>query len=55
MSEYPLKRQAIDRVIAATQHIRDCKRCRRVYGVAFDSSLAARGEEYAKLYLAFHS
>jgi len=30
------KRQAIAGLVAAVEHIRDCDRCRRVYGAAFD-------------------
>jgi hypothetical protein len=44
------KRQAIDRLVAAAEHIRDCERCRRVYSVAFDIVLEALREEYRTLY-----
>ena len=40
-------------MIAAAEHVRDCERCRRVYAVAFDVVLEARGEPYANVYLAF--
>jgi len=53
MSEHPRKRQAINRMIAMAEHIRDCERCCRVYGVAFDSVSEAHGEAYANLYLTF--
>jgi hypothetical protein len=36
-----LKKQCIDRTVAATEHIRDCERCRRVCGVGFDIVLEA--------------
>jgi hypothetical protein len=50
MSDYILKRQAIDRMVAVAEHIRDCQRCRRVYGVAFDIVLEALRKEYPTLY-----
>jgi hypothetical protein len=36
-----VKKQAIDRMIAVPEHIRDCERCRRIYGAAFDATLEA--------------
>ena len=36
-----LMKQAIDRMVAVPEHIRDCERCRRIYGVAFDTELEA--------------
>ena len=50
MSGDLLKKQAIDRMVAVAEHIRDCERCRRVYGVAFDIVLEALREEYPTLY-----
>jgi hypothetical protein len=50
MSRDLLKSQAIDRLVAVAEHIRDCERCRRVYGVAFDIVLEALREEYRTLY-----
>jgi len=29
--------QAIDRLVSATQHIRDCERCRRVFEATFEA------------------
>jgi len=37
MAEDFLKKQSIDSLVAAAEHIRDCERCRRVYGAAFDA------------------
>jgi hypothetical protein len=42
--------RAIDRMVAAAGHIRDCPRCRRVYGVAFEIVLEALRKEYSTLY-----
>ena len=53
MSEDVLKRQAIDRMIAAAEHIRDCERCRRLYGVAFDTVLEPLRERNPTLYWEF--
>jgi len=36
-----LMKQAIDRMVAVPEHIRDCDRCRRIYGAAFDTELDA--------------
>lgn len=36
MAEDFAKKRAIEAMVAATEHIRDCERCRRVYGAAFD-------------------
>jgi hypothetical protein len=36
-----LKRQVIDWMVAVSEHIRDCERCRRIYGAAFDAALEA--------------
>ena len=41
-----LKKQAIARMVAAPEHIRDCERCRRIYGAAFDAALEAIRETY---------
>ena len=53
MSDDPRKRRALEHMVAIAEHMRDCARCRRVYGVAFDSALEAHGEAYANIYLAF--
>ena len=53
MSEETRTRQATERMVAIAEHIRDCARCHRVYGVAFDSVLEARGEGYANVFLEF--
>ncbi len=42
-----LKKQAIDRMVAVPEHIRDCERCRRIYGAAFDAALAAIRETHS--------
>ena len=31
------KKYCVDRMVTATEHIRDCERCRRVYGAAFEA------------------
>jgi hypothetical protein len=36
MAEDVAKREAIEGMFAAVEHIRACERCRRVYGAAFD-------------------
>lgn len=36
MAEDVGKKRAIEGMFAAAAHIRDCGRCRRVYGAAFD-------------------
>ena len=36
-----LKKQAIRRMVAAPEHIRDCERCSRIYGAAFDAAVEA--------------
>ena len=36
MAEDLLKRWAIEGMVSAAEHIRDCERCRRIYGSAFD-------------------
>ena len=36
MPEDFLKTQAIEGIAAATEHVRHCEQCRRVYGAAFD-------------------
>ena len=41
MPDELLKKQAIDRMIAVPEHIRDCERCRRIYGTTFDATLDA--------------
>ena len=53
MSEDPLKRQAINRMFAVAEHIRDCERCRRLYGVVFDSVLEPIREKNPTLYWEF--
>jgi hypothetical protein len=37
MVEDPYKKQSIGFLVVAAEHIRDCERCRRVYGAAFDA------------------
>jgi len=39
MREHPYKKQSIDLLVAAAEHIRDCERRRRVYGAAFDAAI----------------
>ena len=48
-----LKKQCIDRMVAATEHIRDCERCRRVYGVSFDIVLEAFRKELPTMYIEY--
>jgi len=31
------KKQLVERMVAAVEHIRDCERCQRVYGATFES------------------
>ena len=46
MADEILKKQAIDRMVAVPEHIRDCDRCRRIYGAAFDAALEAWKETH---------
>jgi len=36
VAEDLLKKWAIDGMVAAVEHIRDCERCRRIYGAGYD-------------------
>jgi hypothetical protein len=31
------KKQLIERMVAAVEHIRDCERCQRIYSVTYES------------------
>jgi hypothetical protein len=48
MSDDFFKKNAIDGMVAATEHIRDCERCRRVYGAAFNVTSEAHREKGIK-------
>jgi len=39
-----LKQHAIRRMVAVPEHIRDCERCYRIYGAAFDAAVEALGK-----------
>ena len=41
MSADFFKKKSVESLVAATEHIRDCARCRRVYYAAFDILLEA--------------
>jgi hypothetical protein len=47
------KKYSIDRMVAATEHIRECERCRRVYGVGFDIVLEAYRKELPTMYIEY--
>lgn len=44
--EHHSKKLAIESMVAATEHIRDCERCRLVYCVAFDVVLELLKTEF---------
>jgi len=45
MPEDLFQRYAIDSMVTEVEHNRDCERCRRVYGAAFDVLRQERGYE----------